>query len=174
VRENARPSAPERRAKRDCSMDTLLTSRLQKTGTVVLRYGLVLIIGYFGAFKFTAAEAKAIQPLLEHSPLMSWLYGFTDVRGASRLIGIAELTIAALIFVRPWAPRISALGSLLAVGMFLTTLSFLVTTPGVWLQVEGFPAPSEAAAFILKDVFLLGAAISTAGEALAQRSPAHR
>jgi uncharacterized membrane protein YkgB len=59
-------------------MDTLLTSRLQKTGTVVLRYGLVLIIGYFGAFKFTAAEAKAIQPLLEHSPLMSWLYGFTD------------------------------------------------------------------------------------------------
>jgi uncharacterized membrane protein YkgB len=58
--------------------------------------------------------------------------------------------------------------------MFLTTLSFLVTTPGVWLQVEGFPAPSETAAFILKDVFLLGAAISTAGEALAQRSPAHR
>jgi len=46
------------------------------------------------------------------------------------------------------------------------TLSFLVTTPGIWLWVEGFPAPSEAAAFLLKDVFLLGAAICTAGEAI--------
>jgi uncharacterized membrane protein YkgB len=46
------------------------------------------------------------------------------------------------------------------------TLSFLLSTPGLWQWVEGFPAPSAAAAFLLKDVFLLGAAIITAGEAL--------
>ena len=56
----------------------------------------------------------------------------------------------------------SGLGSLAAAGMFLMTLSFLVTTPGIWLWVDGFPAPSEAAAFLLKDVFFLGAAICTA------------
>ena len=32
------------------------------------------------------------------------------------------------------------------------------------------PVPNEAGAFLLKDVFLLGAAIWTAGEALAARS----
>jgi uncharacterized membrane protein YkgB len=142
------------------------TQLLQHASTLVLRYGLVLILLYFGSFKFTDAEARAIQPLLEHSPLMHWMYSVTDIRGASRLIGFAELGIAVLIFLRPWARFLSAVGSLLAVGMFLTTLSFLVTTPGLWQQVEGFPAPSEAAAFILKDVFLLGAALWTAAEAL--------
>jgi uncharacterized membrane protein YkgB len=140
------------------------TLDLERVGVSVLRYGLVLILVYFGAFKFTSAEARGIQPLLEHSPLMSWLYSWLSVNGASRLIGVTELTIAGLILSRPWSARLSALGSLAAIGMFLVTLSFLLSTPGLWQWVEGFPAPSEAAAFLLKDVFLLGAAIVTAGE----------
>jgi uncharacterized membrane protein YkgB len=52
-----------------------------------------------------------------------------------------------------------------AIGMFFVTLSFLVTTPGLWQWVDGFPAPDGAAAFLLKDAFLLGAAMVTAGEA---------
>jgi reactive chlorine resistance protein C len=39
--------------------------------------------------------------------------------------------VGLLIAARPWLPRLSAVGSLLAVGMFLSTLSFLVTTPGL-------------------------------------------
>jgi uncharacterized membrane protein YkgB len=135
-------------------------------GVTFLRYALVLVLVYFGVFKFTVAEANAIQPLVAHSPLMSWLYLVLDVEGVSRLIGVAELSIAALIFVRPWWPRASGIGSLAATAMFLTTLSFLLTTPGLWQWVEWFPAPTEGAAFLLKDAFLLGAAISTAGEAL--------
>jgi reactive chlorine resistance protein C len=141
---------------------------LQAIGTGILRYGLVLILVYFGAFKFTPTEARAIQPLIEHSPLMSWLYSLLDVSGVSRLIGIAELTIAGLILSRPWSARVSGLGSLAAVGMFLTTLSFLLTTPGMWQWVDGYPAPSAGGAFLLKDVFLLGAALITAGEAFSQ------
>jgi uncharacterized membrane protein YkgB len=140
---------------------------LESLGLGLLRYALVLMLLYFGAFKFTTAEAGAIQPLLEHSPLMSWLYSFLSVNGVSRLIGVTELTIAALILCRPWSARLSALGSLAAIGMFLVTLSFLLTTPGLWQWVEGFPAPSGAA-FLLKDVFLLGAAVVTAGEACLQ------
>ena len=134
-------------------------------GVAVLRYGLVLILLYFGAFKFTDAEAKAIQPLLEHSPLMSWLYSVLSVNGVSRLIGVTEITIAGLILSRPWSARLSVLGSLGAIAMFLITLSFLLSTPGLWQWVGGFPAPSEGAAFLLKDVFLLGGAIVTAAEA---------
>jgi reactive chlorine resistance protein C len=126
---------------------------------------LVGILLYFGLFKFTPTEARAIQPLIEHSPLMSWMYSILGVDAVSRLIGATELTIASLILARPWSPALSAAGSLAAIGMFLVTLSFLLTTPGLWVWVDGFPAPSEGAAFLIKDVFLLGAAIVTAGEA---------
>jgi reactive chlorine resistance protein C len=139
---------------------------LQAVGIIVLRYSLVGILLYFGLFKFTPTEARAIQPLLEHSPLLSWMYSILSVDTVSRVIGCAELAIAALILVRPWSRTLSGIGSLAATGMFLTTLSFLLTTPGLWHWVDGYPAPNEAAAFLLKDIFLLGAAIVTAGEAL--------
>ena len=51
--------------------------------------------------------------------------------------------------------------------MFLITLSFLLTTPGVWQPSLGFPALSPSPGqFLAKDLVLLGAAIWTAGEAL--------
>ena len=61
-----------------------------------------------------------------------------------------------------WSPRLSAIGSLGASGMFVVTLSFLVTTPNV----------GEAAPFVMKDLTLLGAALWTAGEALSARERA--
>jgi reactive chlorine resistance protein C len=150
------PAAPARDAARI----------LRRAATLVLRYGLVLIIAWFGAFKFTPTEAQAIQPLVANSPLLRWLYALLDVGGASRAIGSVELLIAGLIALRPWSPRLSAAGSLAAVGMFVTTLSFLATTPGAWAHVDGFVVPGEAGAFIIKDLFLLGAALWTASEAL--------
>ncbi len=107
--------------------------------TAVLRYGLAVIILWFGAFKFTAAEAAAIEPLLRNSPLLSWLYAVTDVRGASRLIATGEIVIALLLAARPFSARASLLGGLGAMTMFATTLTFLATTPGMFGLVEGFP-----------------------------------
>jgi len=69
-----------------------LGHHLEGLGILILRYGLLAILLWIGAFKFTATEAKAIQPLISHSPLMSWLYAVTDVQGASRLLGAAVLT----------------------------------------------------------------------------------
>ena len=68
---------------------------------------------------------------------------------------------------RPFSPRASALGSALAVGMFLTTLSFLVTTPGVWEpSAGGFPALSgKPGQFLIKDLALLGISLWSLGEA---------
>lgn len=104
--------------------------RLQGLGRFLLRYGLVLIVAWIGAMKFTAYEAAAIQPLVEASPLMSWVYKFLSVRGVSNLLGFTEITIAVMIALRPLSAKLCALGSLLAVGMFLTTLTFLFTLPG--------------------------------------------
>jgi uncharacterized membrane protein YkgB len=50
--------------------------------------------------------------------------------------------------------------------MFVTTLSFTLTPPGSWVWVEGFFVPSQTGAFLIKDVFIFGAALVLTGEAL--------
>lgn len=144
---------------------------LQAIGGVVIRYGLVGVIGWIGLMKFTRVEAEAIRPFVEHSPFFRWAYTLLGVRPFSNLLGVAEVTISVLIALRPLAARASALGGALAVGMFLATLSFLLTTPGTWEEsLGGFPAVSVVPGqFLLKDVVLLGAALWTLGESLHQR-----
>jgi uncharacterized membrane protein YkgB len=149
-----------------------VTEVLSKSGAAILRYGLVALVLWFGVFKFTPTEAQSIQPLVANSPFLSWLYAVTGVRGASRVIGLAEIAIALLIAVRPLSPRASAVGSIGAIIMFLTTLSFLATTPGSWGVVDGVLVPTGAGGFLIKDLLLLGAAVWTAAEALA--ASAHR
>ena len=144
-----------------------MSSQVEAVGRELTRYGLVVVVGWIGLMKFTAYEAEGIRPFVAHSPLMSWVYGFLSVRDFSAVLGVVEVAIALLIAARPLSPRASALGSALAVGMFLTTLSFLVTTPGVWAaDAGGFPALSGAPGqFLLKDLALLGISLWSLGEA---------
>ncbi|MFY9988883.1 MAG: DUF417 family protein, partial [Chthoniobacterales bacterium] len=77
---------------------------------------------------------------------------------------------AILIGLRHWSARASAFGSAAAILMFLTTLSFLFSTPGWEPTLGGFPALSASVGqFLIKDVVLLGAAIWSFGEAWARR-----
>jgi uncharacterized membrane protein YkgB len=139
-------------------------------GHPVLRYGLALVIGWIGMMKFTGYEAEGIRPLVAHSPLMGWSYHLLTVRQLSTGLGVVEVGIAILIALRPWSPTGAAIGSALAVPMFLTTLSFLFSTPGWEPSLGGFPALSGAVGqFLIKDVVLLGAATWSLGEALAAR-----
>jgi uncharacterized membrane protein YkgB len=146
---------------------TALSSRVEAVGRVLARYGLVVVVAWIGLMKFTAYEAEGIRPFVAHSPLMSWVYGVMSVRDFSAVLGVVEVALALLIAARPFSPRASALGSALAVGMFLTTLSFLVTTPGVWEpSLGGFPALSAIPGqFLIKDLALLGIALWSLGEA---------
>jgi uncharacterized membrane protein YkgB len=147
-----------------------MSNRLQFIGMHVTRYGLVLVLLWIGGMKFTAYEAEGIRPLVANSPLMGWVYNLMSVTAFSSLLGVVEIAIGVLIASRPVWPTGSALGSALAVGMFLTTLSFLVTTPGWEPSLGGFPAVSAMPGqFVLKDIVLLGAALWTAGEAWAAR-----
>lgn len=141
--------------------------KVTAAGEGVLRYGLALVIGWIGMMKFTGYEANGIQPLVAHSPLLGWLYHFLSVRQFSDGLGAVEVSISILVALRPWSPKASAIGSGIAVFMFLTTLSFLFSTPGWEPTLGGFPALSGAVGqFLLKDVVLLGAAIWSLGEAL--------
>ncbi len=142
-------------------------SQIETAANLLIRYGLVLVIGWIGAMKFTSYEAHGIQPLVAHSPLLGWMYKLLSVQAFSNLLGIVEIAIAALIALRPLSAKLSAIGSAAAVLMFLTTLSFLFSTPGWEPSLGGFPALSALPGqFLLKDIVLLGAAVSTFAEAV--------
>lgn len=139
----------------------------EKLGAFLIRYGLVLVLGWIGAMKFTAYEAEGIKTLVETSPLMSWMYRVFSLQATSNVIGVAELIAAALIAIRPLSAKLSAIGSVLAVLTFLTTLTFLFSLPGWEKSLGGFPALSGSGGFLLKDIVLLGAALFTLGDSLA-------
>ena len=147
---------------------TIVAGRqIQALGEFVLRYGLVLVLLWIGGMKFTAFEAAGIGPLVNSSPFLSWMYALLSVQAVSNFFGVVEISVAVMIALRPWAPKVSALGSALAVMMFLTTLSFLFSLPGWEPSLGGFPALSSAGGFLLKDAVLLGTALWSLGESLA-------
>jgi uncharacterized membrane protein YkgB len=79
-----------------------------------------------------------------------------------------EIIAAVLISLRPMWPRASAVGSALAVVLFLNTLSFLFTTPGV-VATHAAVLPvlsAQPGLFVLKDLVLIGVAIWTLGDSL--------
>lgn len=147
--------------------NTIDTAAMETAASLVSRYGLVLVIGWIGVLKFTEYEAQGIQPLVAHSPFMSWLYDFLPVGTFSALLGVFEVLAAVLIAVKPLAPRVSIAGSAMAVLLFIATVSFLFTTPGVGEPAGGgFPALSSTGQFLLKDVPLLGLSLWTLVDAV--------
>ncbi len=140
---------------------------VEALGRHTARYGLVLALLWIGGMKFTAYEAEGISGFVSNSPLMFWAYQLFSKGQFSVILGVVEVLTAVLIAARPFSARLSAVGSSLAVGMFLTTLTFLFSTPGVIESSLGFPALSALPGqFLIKDVVLLGAALWTTGEAL--------
>jgi len=141
--------------------------KIERIGGWIIRYALVLVILWIGCLKFTAYEAHNVLPLVSHSPLMSWVYSIFDLRNFSRVLGTVEIIIALLLALRPISPKLSILGSLGAIAMFITTLSFMFSTPGVIQPGYAFPALSGfPGQFLIKDTVNIGVAIWTLGESL--------
>jgi len=140
---------------------------LESAGLALIRYGLVLVLAWIGAMKFTAYEAAGIEPLVANSPFMAWTLPLLGRQGVSNLLGVVEIAVAILIALRPVAPALAAAGSAAAVAMFCTTLTFLFSTPGWEPSLGGFPALSVVPGqFVLKDLVLLGASLWSLGESL--------
>lgn len=147
---------------------------LTRWGQLVSRYGLAFVLAWIGLGKYVKMEARA---LIQHSPLMSWVYDVFSATFVARALGTMEIVAAVLISVRPLWPRASAAGSALAVVLFLGTLSFLFTTPGVVVTyTRGIPVLSALPGqFLLKDLVLLGVSLWTLADSLTaagkERSP---
>lgn len=144
----------------------MVRESLETAGMGVVRSALAGNLLWIGALKFLEYEAENIQPMVSTSPLFSRINTRMGARKIARLIGATEIALGALIAARPLSPRASALGSLGAATMFLTTLSFLFSMPGVIQEDHEFPALSLEGQFLAKDSVLLGTAILTAAESL--------
>jgi uncharacterized membrane protein YkgB len=150
---------------------TPLVQNLTRCGQLVSRYGLVVLLAWIGFGKYVKMEARV---LIEHSPLMSWIYDVFSVTTVARGLGTMEIVAALLIALHPVWPRVSAVGSASAIVLFLGTLSFLLTTPGVVAtHAAGLPVLSALPGqFLLKDLVLIGVALWTLGDSLTAASAA--
>jgi uncharacterized membrane protein YkgB len=145
----------------------LQVSTIDTAASLLGRYGLVVVIGWIGALKFANFEAHQIQPLIANSPFMGWLYDIFPVYTFSALLGVFEVTAAVLLAIKPLFPKLSIVGSVQAIVLFLATISFLFTTPGIGEPAGGgFPALSLIGEFLLKDIPLLGLSFWTLADSI--------
>jgi len=103
---------------------------LINTGEILIRSGMVVLIGWIGAMKFTAYEAHGISGFVQNSPLLSWTYNFLSLQAFSNGLGVVELAIATGLLLGAINPHIGIAAAIAATGMFATTLSFMLTDTG--------------------------------------------
>ena len=157
----------------------------QKLGINLIRISILIIFVWIGGLKFWNYEAEGIVPFVANSPFMSFFYTKSapeyktyklkegefdqakhewhqenNTYGFSRGLGILIMAIGILTFLGIFSPKIGLVGAGLAIIMTFGTLSFLVTTPEVWVPnlgsgEFGFPLLSGAGRLVIKDTAIL-------------------
>ena len=165
------------------------TSSLKSFGMKFIRVAILVVFVWIGGLKYFHYEADGIVPLVANSPFMSFFYDkpapeykeyklkegeFDEAKhrwhvenntyGFSRGLGILIMAIGILTFLGIFFPKIGLAGAALAVIMTVGTLSFLVTTPEVWVPdwgsgEHGFPLLTGAGRLVIKDTAILAGAI---------------
>jgi uncharacterized membrane protein YkgB len=167
--------------------------RLDRIGALITRLGLVVVTLWIGGLKATHYEAEGVVPFVANSPLMSWMLktpaGYGDHRTAegsidaadeawhhvngtytmALVIGVIIVSIGIAIACGFAFPLAGVVGGLLLAGMSVVTLSFLVTTPEVWVaahgaSTHGFPFLAAPGRLVVKDAIMLGASLWTAAD----------
>jgi uncharacterized membrane protein YkgB len=137
-----------------------------KTGYAFGVSATAFVLLWIGILKFTPAESLAIKPYVENSFLLNWLYAFASVQMTSNLIGIFEIVTAILLIGSLLKPAIGRFAGYAAVVVFITTLTFLFTTPGIWKLSSGVPVTDF---FVVKDLAFLAIALQVLGRSYKQQ-----
>lgn len=130
---------------------------MENFGFHISLIGLATVLIWIGLFKFTPTEAKAIEPLVTHSPLVGWLYGFMGLRAVSNTIGTIEVITGILLLLNYFTPYGGLVGGFLSALTFVVTLTFIFSTPNGIERIDNFVLPD---AFILKDLMALGISLT--------------
>ncbi|MFN1580836.1 DUF417 family protein [Vibrio rotiferianus] len=119
--------------------------------------GVALVLAWIGIYKFTPTEADLIKPLVENHPAMGWLYSVMSVQAVSNLIGAVEIIVAIGLVVGLKNRKVGFFSGVFATVIFLSTLSFLITTPNTWKVSDGILITNF---FLVKDILFLAISIS--------------
>lgn len=162
------------------------------------RVSILIVMVWIGGLKAFQYEADGIVPFVANSPFMSFFYtkdapeyqeyknpeGKTVQKNKDWHIengtytfayglGIVIILIGILTFIGIWNAKIGLYGGLLTFGMSLVTLTFLITTPEVYVPnlggdfptpQYGFPYLSGAGRLVLKDVIMMGVGLICASD----------
>lgn len=168
----------------------------------VTRIAIFIVMAWIGGLKVFQYEADGIVPFVANSPVMSFFYskeapeytayknpeGKTvqkniDWHTENRTyifaygLGAVIVLIGLLTLLGIWFAKIGFIGGILTFGMSLVTLTFLITTPEVYVPNLGgdFPTPrfgfpylSGAGRLVLKDIIMLGAGLICASDSARQ------
>ena len=162
------------------------------------RIAIMVVMVWIGGLKVYQYEADGIVPFVANSPVMSFFYSkeapeyqnYKNPEGKtvqknidwhkengtyifSYGLGTVIVIIGILTFLGIWYPKIGLIGGLLTFGMSIITLSFLITTPEVYVPnlggdfptpQYGFPYLSGAGRLVLKDIIMMAAGLVCASE----------
>ena len=139
------------------------TSSLKSFGMKFIRVAILVVFVWIGGLKYFHYEADGIVPFFANSPFMSFFYA----KGAPEYKEHKNAEGAFVPDNRAWheANRTYTFSyGLGAIIMTLGTLSFLVTTPEVWVPdlgsgEFGFPLLSGAGRLVIKDIVILASAV---------------
>lgn len=136
----------------------------EKTGYTVAVLAVTLVVLWNGILKFTPTEAAGIEHYIINSPFMSWMYKVGSLQQVSNFLGMIEIPASILMIVHLfWKKEAGIIAGFLLSMTFLTTLSFLFTTPGMLKSLDGIPATNFS---LLKDMMGLGISIMVFGNGL--------
>ena len=166
-----------------------VTASLKGAGIHLVRIAIFIIFVWIGGLKFWNYEAEGIVPFVANSPFMSFFYTknapeYKDYKlkegefdkakhewheanntyTFSHGLGIAIISFGILTLLGIWFPKVGFVGTGLVILMTFGTLSFLVTTPEVWVPdlgsgEHGFPLLTGAGRLVIKDVCILASAV---------------
>jgi uncharacterized membrane protein YkgB len=126
---------------------------------LVSSIGMIVMLLWAGSYKMTAPGAEGIVPLVSNSPLIWWHFKLFGPYIGSDIIGFTEWAAAILIILGYFRPKAGIIGGLIAVVMFFTTSTMLISTPGAIIAVPGIRYMrymSFLGLFLFKDVISLG------------------
>jgi uncharacterized membrane protein YkgB len=167
-----------------------LAARADRFGLALTRIGLVVVLVWIGGLKVYHYEADGIVPFVANSPVMNFFYADPHdykahmnpegaVVPANRAwhemnrtypfalgLGAVIVLYGLLIALHPRLPQVATVGSALVFVMSFVTLSFLITTPEVWVpdrggSEHGFPLLAGPGRLVIKDAIMMGAAVVT-------------
>ncbi len=162
------------------------------------RIAIFVVMAWIGGLKAFQYEADGIVPFVANSPFMSFFYSHDspeyqlyknpegktvqkniDWHISNRTyifaygLGAVIIVIGTLTLLGIWLPKIGLAGGLLTFGMSIVTLTFLVTTPEVYVPnlggdfptpQYGFPYLSGAGRLVLKDIIMMAGGLVVASD----------